>query len=321
MPSEFADVKALVLGSSGQLGWQCLKNLPSLGVEVRGLDRSQLDVSKGVRSDWMAVLEGAMKDFRPNWLINAIAYTAVDRAEDEPALAMKVNGEFPEFLANAMRTSWPNSYLLHCSTDYVFDGKGSTPFREVDPTGPLSVYGESKLRGEGAVMSQNDRAWVLRFSWVVGEHGQNFAKTMLRLACERERIRVVGDQYGVPSPTPFLVREFARLMKRCDHDHGLPYPKQRRLFHVVPAGETTWHAYAQACISQAANHRLFSGRLKLSVKDIERIITTDYPTKAVRPMNSRLDCTAWCDWHGMPRLPAWESETIAVINKIIEQSL
>jgi dTDP-4-dehydrorhamnose reductase len=319
--SKLTDMKALVLGATGQLGWQCMKDLPAQGVEVRGLDRSLFDVSKGSASQWSEVLGRYFREFNPDWVINAIAYTAVDRAEDEPHLAMRVNGEFPGFLADAMRKLLPQSRLLHCSSDYVFDGGGDKPFQESDATDPLSVYGKSKLEGERAAMAQGDHAWVLRFSWVVGEHGQNFAKTMLRLACERAHLGVVGDQYGVPSPTPFLVREFVRLMMRLRAGRGLDEIVQKRLFHVVPAGQTTWFDYARCCLAAAAIHPLIGCRLKLSAEQIESIQTKDYPTKAVRPKNSRLDCSAWCKWHGMEALPSWEQETMPVIRRILEQAV
>lgn len=320
-PIELAVMRALILGASGQLGWQCMKDLPALNVDVCGLDRRDLDVSNDSESRLLSTITERIKAFRPDWVINAIAYTAVDRAEDEPELAMKVNAEFPDFLASAVNKVSPESALLHCSSDYVFDGMGSEAFAEDHPTKPLSVYGESKLAGEQAVMVRHDRAWVLRFSWVVGEHGQNFAKTMLRLAFEREHLRVVGDQFGVPSPTPFLVREFARLIKRSSTDPEMRGLTQGRLFHVVPSGETTWHAYARRCIELAGEHPVIGGRLRLSREDIESIETKDYPTKAVRPMNSRLNCNAWCAWHGLAGLPTWEEETVPVIHRIIEQAV
>ncbi len=310
-------MRALILGASGQLGWQCMKDLPALNVAVCGLDRRELDVSKDSESRLLSTITERIKAFRPDWVINAIAYTAVDRAEDEPGLAMKVNGDFPDFLANTVNKLAPECALLHCSSDYVFDGKGANGYREEHPTEPLSIYGESKLAGERAVMARHDRAWVLRFSWVVGEHGRNFAKTILRLACEREHLQVVGDQFGVPSPTPFLVREFARLIKKSKSEFDTGKLIQRRLFHVVPSGETTWHDFSQWCVGLAADHPRFRRRLKISAQDIERIKTVDFPAKALRPLNSRLDCSAWRELHGLGELPAWEQEAYAVVKRLL----
>lgn len=313
-------MKALILGSSGQLGWQCMRDFPMFGVDVYGVNRSQLDVLNSSESDWYRVLKSSIESFQPDWIINAMAYTAVDRAEDEPQLAMQVNAEFPGFLATAIRKLSSKCSLLHCSTDYVFDGKGTVPFCEDDPTNPLSVYGVSKRQGELAALTSFDRSWVLRFSWVVGEHGQNFAKTMIRLACERDQLRVVDDQIGVPTPTPFLVNEFLRLMKRVNSDNVIEAGPVRRLFHVVPSGETTWHAYAQWCVAAAMSHPQILTRLRLGWQDIHSIQTKDYPSKALRPLNGRLDCSAWCAWHEIQTLPPWTTEASEVISRIIDRA-
>jgi len=313
------DMRALILGSSGQLGWQCIRDLPGYGVSVRGVDRRVLDVSKGNASDWLQRLQRELEAFKPHWVVNALAYTAVDRAEDEPSLARQVNGEFPRVLAKAVERFLPGCQLLHCSTDYVFDGLASEAYREADQTKPLSVYGQSKLLGEDAVLAETDRSWVLRFSWVVGEHGQNFAKTIIRLACERDQLRVVGDQYGVPSPTSFLVREFVRLMRHPQAaELDRPNPAQR-CFHVVPSGETNWHRYAQLCIATAQDHTLFRTKLKAMPDNVIRIETKDYPTKARRPQNARLNCDAWCAFHQISSLPDWLQETRTVLKNIVNQ--
>ena len=312
-------MRALILGASGQLGWQCIQDLPRLGIEVRGLDRTMLDVSQGAEMHWHEVLKRHLRDFQPDWVINALAYTAVDRAEDEPQLANQVNGEFPGALARAIRLHAPQSFLLQCSTDYVFDGRSAAPYREGDPTSPLSVYGRSKLRGEEAVMANCPSACVLRFSWVVGEQGQNFAKTMIRLACERSELRVVADQYGVPSPTSFLVKEFSRLMNRPENESLRELPAKERLFHVVPSGRTSWHAYAQLCIATAARHPVIGKHLKMGLQDIWAIQSSEYPSKANRPLNAQLNCQAWCDLHQIEHLADWEGETEAILEKILER--
>ncbi|NBY55873.1 MAG: dTDP-4-dehydrorhamnose reductase [Betaproteobacteria bacterium] len=308
--------RVMVLGASGQLGWQCLHDLPAAGFDVLGLGRDTLDVSRHGERQWRARLETVLRDFDPHWVINALAYTAVDRAEDEPEMAIQVNATFPQVLAQTIRAVLPTAFLLQCSTDYVFDGLSALPYREQDQTDPKTAYGKSKLLGERAVLSGFERSFVLRFSWVVGEHGQNFPKTMLRLASEREQLRVVGDQRGVPSPTPFLVGEFIRLMRYCAKLDAASGVLDRRLFHVVPSGESNWHAYAQWCLEIAASDPIQSKRLKLSSQDIERIQTEEYPTKAARPRNSLLNCASWCELHDITMLPDWITVTKPVVEKI-----
>lgn len=313
-------IRVMVMGVSGQLGWQCQQDLPKHGFELLGLGRDALDVSRGTEQDWRKAIDEHLKAFKPDWVINALAYTAVDRAEGEPNVAIQVNGSFPEVLARSLRRVSPQTYLLQCSTDYVFDGRSELPYRESDPTRPLSVYGQSKLLGEQAVLSSHERSRVLRFSWVVGVHGENFAKTILRLASERAQLRVVGDQRGVPSPTPFLVREFSRLISLYAKTHTIEDAKQQKVFHVVPSGETNWHAYAQCCIEAAAADPLWAKRLKIRWQDIACISSKAYPTKAPRPLNSLLDCAAWCDLHHIKVLPAWASVTRPVLLGILANS-
>ena len=311
-------MKVIVFGASGQLGWQCLRDLPRFGFEVIGLNRDTLDVSVGVERDWRNVIKDQLRAFNPQWVINTLAYTAVDRAEDEPQVAIQVNGSFAQVLAASIRQFSPQTRLLQCSTDYVFDGLSDKPYRENEQTRPLSVYGQSKLLGEQAVLSLHEGSFVLRFSWVVGEHGQNFAKTILRLASERDQLRVVGDQHGVPSPTPFLVQEFSRLMHLYTKVKSNDEIGNQRIFHVVPSGETNWHAYAQWCIEIASSDASWAKRLKLRRQDILCIETSQYPTKATRPLNSTLDCSAWCKLHNLNNLPEWDRVTRPVIASILE---
>lgn len=306
----------MVLGSSGQLGWQCLRDLPGFGFEVLGLSRDALDVSRHNEHQWRTTLGTYLRSFDPHWVINALAYTAVDRAEDEPEMAMRVNGVFPQVLAQSIRAVSTRIALLQCSTDYVFDGFSENPYQESDCANPQSAYGKSKFSGEQLVLSELDRSCVLRFSWVVGEHGQNFAKTILRLSTEREHLRVVGDQRGVPSPTTFLVREFVRLMRFCEAFDASSEWLAQRLFHVVPSGESNWHAYAQWCLKLAASDPVWVKRIKLRWEDVEMIKSAEYPTKAPRPRNSLLNCGLWRELHNLSTLPDWETVTKPVMQEI-----
>ena len=229
--------RVLLIGSKGQLGSQLLEDLPG---DVVGITREQLDLA-GSRCVIEQVLGELLDRYQPDIVINTAAYTAVDRAESDEALALQVNAWFPGALG-ALAKEVP---VIHFSSDYVFDGLAMRPYTEEDTPNPLSVYGASKWRGEVAVLEANAKATVLRCSWVVGSHGQNFAKTMLRLACEKEVLRVVNDQYGVPTPTPFVSAELNRCLA-----NSIP----AGLFHLVPSGETTWYRYALWIIDRASSH-------------------------------------------------------------------
>jgi len=293
-------VKILLFGSTGQLGRAFARHCSQRAdIELVAVDRKGCDASADPDSvqDVLAAWFGRS---RPDWVVNALAYTAVDRAESEIDLAFRINAKFPQVLANT--TERFGATMIHFSSDYVFDGSLSgRAYREDDPCDPRSVYGQSKREGELAVLQASQSAWVIRTSWVVGVDGQNFAKTMLRLACERPRLRVVSDQWGVPSPAAFLAREVTEaMMTRPDeNNHGL--------YHLCPSGETNWHDYATWVIDEAARHPLWKDRIRiLGAQAIEAIGSADYPTAAQRPANSRLDCSRWCARFSPSGLPDWK---------------
>lgn len=314
-------MKILVLGTTGQLGWQLMRDLggsPPRGssegeevpvrVQLLGTTRAQLDVGHESRAAIEASLAALLDQHQPDLVINAIAYTAVDRAESEPELAAQVNGWFPGLLGRSTRGAPGNTSgtrVVHFSSDYVFDGRSNAPYRESDSPAPLGVYGATKREGESALLEANSRALVLRCSWVVGAHGQNFARTILRLACERDRLRVVSDQWGVPTPTRFIVEQLRRVIfpkaagaARAGVD-GAP----AGLFHLVPSGETSWHGYASWLLEQAREHPGWRGRLRVRADRLEAISSAEYPTAAPRPPNSRLDTQKW---RGLTRVEALE---------------
>ena len=262
-------MKILLAGCAGQLGRELKRSLACLG-EVIACDWRQLDLAQ---ADSLRAMVRAMG---PTVIVNAAAYTAVDKAEAEPAAADAINALAPGILAEeAKRTG---ALLIHYSTDYVFDGTKATAYTEDDTPAPLSAYGRSKLAGERAIVAAGARHLIFRTSWVFGLHGANFMKTMLRLGKERDELRVVGDQVGAPTWTRHLADVAALTLARKEIPDGL--------YHLAAAGETSWHGYAEAIFAEAQR----SGLMEKSPV-VHRIASADYPLPAPRPANSRLDCT------------------------------
>jgi dTDP-4-dehydrorhamnose reductase len=281
-------MKILLTGAAGQLGRELKRSLASLG-EVVACDRSRLDLAAP------DALRETVRAIAPAAIVNAAAYTAVDKAEGEPDLAAAINTTAPGILAE--EAGRLGALLIHYSTDYVFDGTKSAPYTEDDPPAPLSVYGRSKLGGERTVAATGCRHLVFRTSWVYGLHGANFMKTMLRLGREwderRAPLRVVGDQVGAPTWTRHLADVTALALARRDPPVGL--------YHLAAAGETSWHGYAEAVFSEARNAGLLD-----SSPVVHRITSADYPLPAERPANSRLDCAKFRRDFGLA-LPDWRT--------------
>jgi dTDP-4-dehydrorhamnose reductase len=281
-------MKILLTGCAGQLGRELKRSLACLG-EVFACDRRQLDMAdaNGLRATLRAVA--------PTVIVNAAAYTAVDKAEAEPAAADAINAVAPGILAEEAQRL--GALLIHYSTDYVFDGSKATPYTEEDSPAPLSAYGRSKLAGERAIAASGARHLIFRASWVYGLHGANFMKTMLRLgrrSCETgDELRVVGDQVGAPTWTRHLADATALVLARRDLPNGL--------YHLAASGETSWHGYAEAIFAEAQRIGLID---KLPV--MHRITSADYPLPAARPANSRLDCTKFRRDFDLA-LPDWRS--------------
>ena len=301
----------ILFGSNGQLGASFKRHLSGLNdFKLHALTRSEIDLSND-RDAIAHRLELIIKGIDPDLIINAAAYTAVDRAEADIDQAFQVNAWFPGELAKlAAQTA---ARLVHFSSDYVFDGELiGRAYRETDDCYPQSAYGRSKLEGELAVLAHSPKAWVIRTSWVVGTSGQNFAKMMLRLACEREVLRVVADQWGVPSPTSFLVESVVNALGKCTSE------SEGGLYHLCPQGETNWHAYASWVIKRALAHPRWHDRLKLQqLESIQAISSAEYPTPAKRPKNSRLDCSKWSTSFSASRLIPWEEALSPTLNQIL----
>ena len=268
-------MKILLLGKNGQVGWELQRSLSVLG-EVVALDRHSTpcgDLSQPER------LAQTVRELRPDVIVNAAAHTAVDKAESEVDLARTLNAAAPAALAQAAAET--GAWLVHYSTDYVFNGSGNTPWQEGDATGPLGVYGQTKLEGEQAISASGCKHLIFRTSWVYAARGGNFAKTMLRLAQEHERLTVIDDQHGAPTGADLIADVTAHAIRSAQHK-----PELAGLYHLVADGETTWHGYASHAIALAREWRPDLG---WKVNEIAPVETSAFPTPAKRPQNSRLN--------------------------------
>jgi dTDP-4-dehydrorhamnose reductase len=299
-------MKILILGKNGQVGWELQRALAPLG-EVIALDRQG---ENGLCGD-LADLEGLAATVRrvaPQVIVNAAAYTAVDKAESEPEIAFRINAEAAGVLAREAVAL--GAWLVHYSTDYVFDGSGDQPKDEATDVGPLSVYGSSKLAGEAAIMASGAKSVVFRTSWVYAERGNNFAKTMLRLAQEREQLNVVDDQIGAPTGADLIADVTAHAIRllMSNDSHALA-----GIYHLTAKGETSWCGFARHVLEHAEKAGI---PLKVSAAHIGAIMTEAYPLPATRPRNSRLDCNRLESTFGL-RLPHWQIGVTRMLNEII----
>jgi dTDP-4-dehydrorhamnose reductase len=283
-------MKILLLGKNGQVGWELQRSLSPLG-ELTALGRSQdggdllkmEDVAKGIRQ------------LRPDVIVNAAAYTAVDKAEAEPDLAYEINAGAPAQIAKAAADL--GALFVHFSTDYVFDGSGHAPWRETDQTAPLSIYGASKLAGEQAVVASCSQHLIFRTSWVYGTRGANFARTILRLLQERDVLTIINDQFGAPTGAELVADVTAHAIQKWRVDR-----KHSGVYHLAAAGETSWLEYA-SYIAKTAQR--VAPNFSLVTRDIKAISTKDYQTAARRPLNSRLDTRRLENTFDLS-LPHWE---------------
>jgi dTDP-4-dehydrorhamnose reductase len=267
-------MKILLTGKNGQLGFELRRSLAGLG-DLISMGRDDCNLSNATE------LRSFIQTHQPDIIVNAAAYTHVDRAEHEPQFAHALNEVAPSILAE--EAARLNALLVHFSTDYVFDGAKKDAYTESDPTNPINRYGISKLAGERAVQTHCTRHLILRTSWVFGAHGTNFAKTILRLAAERDELHIVADQWGSPTYAPLLAHITAHLLRQFCHDpETFPYG----LYHAAASGVTTWHAYASYIIEQV--HRL--GRpMRVAPHAIHAVTSSEYPASARRPAHSPLN--------------------------------
>ncbi len=298
-------MKILLLGKNGQVGWELQRSLAPLG-EVLALDRHSAvycgDLSKPEQ------LAQTVLAYKPDCIVNAAAHTAVDKAESEPQLAKVLNTDAPAALAKA--AAQVGAWLVHYSSDYVFDGSGTHARQEGEGTGPLSVYGQTKLDGEKAIVASGCKCLIFRTSWVYAARGGNFAKTMLRLAQERERLTVINDQHGAPTGADLIADVTAHAMRHVLNTQNISFSG---VYHLVAAGEITWHGYATHLIAQA---KAFKPELGWKVADIAPVPTSSFPTPAARPLNSRL-CTAKLQQAFGLVLPPWQQGVDRMLAEIL----
>ena len=297
-------MKILLLGKNGQVGWELQRSLAPLG-EVVALD---FDSPGPLSADFSKPesLAATVRAVAPHIIVNAAAHTAVDKAESEPDLARALNATSPAVLAREAAAC--GAWLLHYSTDYVFDGSGDVPWLEDSPTGPLNVYGKTKLEGEQAIRASGCRHLILRTSWVYSARGGNFAKTMLKLARERDRLTVIADQFGAPTGADLLADLSAHMLRTA-----LQRPEVAGTYHAVNAGETSWHGYACHVIEFA---RALGQPIKVAADGIEAVPTSAFPTPAKRPGNSRMNTRKLRTTFGLA-LPSWQSGTDRMLSEVL----
>ncbi len=293
----------LLLGKNGQVGWELQRSLALLG-QVTALDfDSSEHCGDFSQPDKVA---DTVRALRPQVIVNAAAHTGVDKAESEPDLAQLLNATTPGVLAQeAAKTG---ALLVHYSTDYVFDGSGSRPWTESDAPAPLSVYGRTKWEGEQLIEQSGAQHLILRTSWVYAARGGNFAKTMLRLAQERERLTVIDDQWGAPTGADLLADVTAHAIR-----HLQARPQDAGLYHVAAGGETNWNLYAKHVLAQAQQAQ---AAIKFKAIEVVPVPTSDFPTAAVRPHNSRLDTRKLQTTFGLT-LPPWQQGVARMVAEIL----
>ena len=316
-------MKILVTGGSGQVGFELQRQLCLLGT-VMAPSRQELDLADA------AAVDRWLDSHQPELIVNAAAYTAVDGAEEEPALARRLNAELPAQLAaySAARGQW----LVHYSSDYVYPGSGETPWQEQDDTGPLNVYGQTKLEGDEAVLTSGCAHLTFRTSWVYSARGNNFMKTMLRLGRERDVLKVVSDQVGAPTPARLIAQVTAlALYKGATPDPSPLTPQQRSahpspakrssltpympsgIYHLAPRGETSWHGFACEIFRQVRER---GEPLAISPEGVAAISSAEYPVPAARPLNSRLALARLEQALGL-RLPEWQEQLSLTLAEVL----
>lgn len=293
-------MRILLLGKNGQIGWELQRALVPLG-EVIALDREECDLANPY------AIRTTVRAIQPALIVNAAAYTAVDKAESEADLARVINVEVPEVLATEAVHN--ESWLVHYSTDYIFDGAGDQPWRESDPGNPLSVYGRTKLAGERAIQASGCRHLIFRTSWVFAARGANFVKTILRLAQERDHLAVIDDQVGAPTGAELLADVTAHAIRTA-----IPRPELSGLYHLAAEGEVSWYGYACFVLDTVTK---LGVSLKASSRAIDRIGAGEYPRPAKRPLNSRLDTTKLQSTFAL-QLPLWQTGVARMLHELYD---
>ena len=303
-------MKILLFGKGGQVGWELQRSLSPLG-DLIALDFDSVEYSGDFTN--LAALADTVRRVKPDVIVNASAHTAVDKAESEPELVRNLNALAPGVLAREAQST--GAWMVHYSTDYVFDGSGSTPWLESDAPAPLNVYGRTKLEGEQLIQSSGCNHLIFRTSWVYGARGGNFAKTMLKLAQEREVLSVINDQIGAPTGAELLADITAHAVRQATTANDSEAATLSGTYHVVAKGQTSWFEYANEVLALANNTNLAT---KLVVKSVEPVPTTAFPTPAQRPLNSRLN-TAKLETTFNLVLPHWQPGVARMLTEYIEK--
>lgn len=296
-------MKILLLGKNGQVGWELQRSLAPLG-QLIALDRHSTEWC-GDLSNLQGLVQ-TVQTIQPDVIVNAAAHTAVDKAESEPELARLINALAPSVLAQVANKI--GAWLVHYSTDYVFDGSGTRPWLETDAPAPLSVYGKTKLEGEQLIQAACAKHLIFRTSWVYAARGGNFAKTMLRLSSERERLTVIDDQWGAPNGAELISDVTAHAVR-----HAQLHPHSAGLYHLAAQGETTWNRYAKHVISQVQPAQ---SAIKIVATEVAAVPTSAFPTLAQRPHNSRLNCARLQSVFGLT-LPAWQQGIDRMLDEVL----
>ena len=300
-------MKILLLGKNGQEGWELQRSLAPLG-EVTALDRNSIEFCGDLSN--LPGLAETVQRLRPDVIVNAAAHTGVDKAESEPELARLINATAPGVLAQEAHQL--GAWLVHYSTDYVFDGSGSQPWVETDTPAPLSVYGHTKLEGEQLIAQHCPKHLIFRTSWVYAARGGNFAKTMLRLARERERLTVIDDQWGAPTGAELIADVTAHAIRQVQQRPVGPHD-EAGIYHLAASGHASWNSYAKHVLAQAAQAQ---PAIELVAKEVAPVPTSAFPTPANRPHNSRLNTAKLQSTFGL-RLPPWQQGVDRMLAEIL----
>lgn len=296
-------MKILLFGANGQVGWELQRSLSPLG-ELIALSRRSTELCGDLAN--LAGITNTIANVRPDVIVNAAAYTSVDKAQTDRDAAQLINATAPAAMAQA--ASAVGAWLVHYSTDYVFDGSGVDPWKETDLPAPLSVYGKTKLEGEQLIQASGCKHLIFRTSWVYAARGGNFAKTMLRLAQERERLTVIDDQVGAPTGAELLADVTALTLRQV-----LLRPQDGGLYHLAAAGQTSWNGYAKHVIDQA---KLWQPAIKILANEVAAVPSSAFVTAAVRPLNSRLDTTKLQMIFGLQLAP-WQHGVERMLSEIL----
>ncbi|MGH8547307.1 MAG: dTDP-4-dehydrorhamnose reductase [Methylococcales bacterium] len=294
-------MRSLLFGKNGQVGWELQRALSPLG-ELIAVDCDECDFTDPT------AIRDLVRAIKPAVMVNAAAYTAVDEAEQEPDLAFAINAVAPEVLAG--EAACCGAWLVHYSTDYVFDGSGDKPWRECEPTSPLSVYGRSKLAGDQAIQASGCRYMIFRTCWVYGARGGNFIRTILRLAQERDQLKIIDDQIGAPTGAELLADVTAHALRMA-----MLRPEIAGLYHLSASGEVSWYGYACFVLETA---RKLGLSVKVGTRGLEAIAASEYPSRAKRPLNSRLDTGKLQNTFDL-YLPPWQAGVARMLHELYDE--